>query len=135
MRPFGLLILAACTGHPATDGTTRDTDVPAIACGAALTCTGGKVCVEESEPPVCEARQDTDAPCPEGTTESLCGGAGYACCCGPTPPMTYQCYAPTGCGDTVRCDCVAAACSEGKWCTGVSSETSGIFLCEDPPVP
>lgn len=131
MRSLLLLVLVACAGPATTD----DTGTGPIACGAALTCGGGAVCVQEAFAPSCQTRLDTAVACPEGTTESMCGGAGMPCCCAPAPPMTYRCYEPAGCGTVPACDCVQAACSPDKQCMGVTSETSGIFRCEEPAAP
>jgi hypothetical protein len=125
-----LLFFAGCP--PAK--TPPDT-AGGVACGSALTCGADEVCVQENYPADCENRTDTGAACPEGTTATRCGGAGMPCCCGPTPDPSYQCYAPSGCGDVATCDCVSAACPSGKACTAVGSETSGLFLCEELPVP
>lgn len=126
MRWFVLLALAGCPSSPVDD-------VPPdpIACGT-LSCTGGDVCLEEVYEAACTSREDTDAACPEGTTENLCGGVGYACCCEPAPPATYACVAATGC-DPASCDCLT--CPEGKGCTAMVSETSGQFRCEPYAVP
>lgn len=126
MRWFVLLALAGCPSPPVDD-------VPPdpIVCGA-LSCTGGTVCLEEVYEASCTSREDTAAVCPEGTTPNLCGGVGYACCCEPPPPATYACVAATGC-DPASCDCLT--CPEGKGCTAVTSETSGLFRCEPYAVP
>jgi hypothetical protein len=123
--PCALLLLVACDGGDPAGG---------IACGDALTCTGREVCVRESAPADCQALDgDSDASCPEGTTETMCGGAGYPCCCGPTPEPTWTCVVPDGCGGEPTCECVP--CEDGKQCTSVGSETSGVFSCDDPPAP
>lgn len=119
-----LLLLLCCTV-----AETKD-DSSGKSCGS-LSCKPGESCLQESYPPACENRADTGTPCPEGTTATLCGGAGIACCCEPPPEMTYQCIDATACGNS--CDCIS--CPEGKACTTVGSQTSGVFLCEELPMP
>ncbi|MDP2316381.1 MAG: hypothetical protein Q8P41_26015 [Pseudomonadota bacterium] len=121
-----LLLLAGC---PPTD-TPEDTAT--LACGT-LTCTGAEVCIQESYEPECENRTDTGAACPEGTTASMCGGAGIPCCCGAAPEQTYSCHDAGTCGDTPACDCLGDVCPEGKECMGSGSES--VFTCSEPPKP
>lgn len=121
------LLLLACTGTP--DSTTP-IKTETMACGT-LACKATEVCLEESYPPECENRTDTGVDCPEGTTASMCGGAGFPCCCGPAPEMTYACVDASACGNT--CDCIE--CPTGKACIPVGSESSGVFLCEELPMP
>lgn len=122
MLSFLLLLLAGCPNPEPTDSSS-------IACGTALTCTGSDVCVEQIDPAVCENREDTGVACPDGTTASQCGGAGLACCCGPTPDPTWQCWDAAACGDAPTCDCVVDACPSGMGCAEV--EASGVFQCEE----
>lgn len=129
MRPLILLLAVACSTTPSTDGADP------IVCGPELTCTGDRICLQERFPPTCTDRQDTDVACPEGTTESMCGGDGHPCCCGPTPANTYQCLDASTCGAVPTCDCVGEACPSEKQCSSLVSETSGMFTCEDWPVP
>ncbi len=131
MHTFLLLLLAGCPAPTPAD--TADT--AGIACGDTLMCTGAAVCVREGYEPTCENVTDTAAECPEGTTASHCGGDGHPCCCGPMPDPTFQCYEPSGCGDTPTCDCVEAACPADKACSSLISETSGMFSCDELPKP
>ncbi len=119
-----LLLLLACTASKPTDDSVGQS------CGL-LNCNAAESCLQESYEPTCENRTDTGAPCPEGTTASMCGGAGIACCCEPPPEMTYQCVDATACGNT--CDCIS--CPGDKACISVGSESSGVFLCEELPKP
>lgn len=111
---LSLLLLLAC-------------GAPDVACDT-LTCTGGAVCVATRAPPVCEDLVG-EGTCPEGTTETMCGGDGHPCCCGPTPAPVFACL--DGCGATPSCDCVT--CDEGLECQAQGTE--GVFACEELPVP
>lgn len=105
-----------------------------IPCGAALTCTGADVCVEEVyEPTNCAPLTAPDVACPTDKLQTFCGGAGEICCCDAPAPSTFTCDAGSGCGATVDCACLT--CPMGKQCTAVGSETSGVFRCEEPPKP
>ena len=126
MRPLLFLLLAACS-----DGAPDDTE--AIACGDTLRCTGDAICLQESFEPTCEDAPGEDPTCPEGTTLAMCGGDGHACCCGPRPEPRWACAVPTACDGAATCDCVE--CPQGKECSTVGSETSGVFSCDEPAVP
>jgi hypothetical protein len=135
-----LLLALVLVGCPDPKPVDTDTSVEAgveagVACGTELTCEAAEVCVQEAFEPACTPLTDSGATCPEGTTETMCGGAGQPCCCEPAPEMTYRCYAPSGCGDAPTCDCVSAACPSDKACMSVGSETSGVFQCEALPKP
>ena len=118
-----LPLLFGCPGEKDTGG--------AIACGASLTCTSPAVCVRQDIEAVCENREDTATPCPDGTTESMCRGAGIACCCEPTPASTYSCFETSSCSDPIGCDCVEAACSESTDCEA----GDGFYVCHALPMP
>lgn len=118
-----LLLLFACTS-----GSPKDSG--AISCGE-LSCEGETVCLRETYSPECVNRVDTAEPCPEGTTPSMCGGAGIPCCCEPAPAATYQCVSASACSAEPACDCLGEVCPEDKECTSVSSPTSGLFSCDE----
>ncbi|MES2638391.1 MAG: hypothetical protein V4850_02885 [Myxococcota bacterium] len=127
----GFLLLVGCPTADKPDSS--DTDP--LACGEALTCDATAVCVRDSHEPDCEDRADTGAPCPEGTTASMCGGAGMPCCCGATPEPTYRCYEAGTCGESPTCDCLGAVCGESEGCSSVGSETSRLYACDELPKP
>jgi hypothetical protein len=104
---------------------------PDVLCGAGV-CTGGDVCRVLPIAPECSNLPDGES-CPEGTTETLCGGAGTPCCCGETPPPVEECMAPLGCeGAPPSCTCLEPSfCPEGRWC--LDTATPGRVLCEEPP--
>ena len=86
------------------------------------------VCVVTLAPPTCQDLPAEGA-CPEGTTETMCGGAGQPCCCAPAPAPAYECVA--GCGDTPSCDCVT--CADSLECQPWSVPYT--FSCEALAVP
>jgi hypothetical protein len=122
-----LPLLAACLGTP-PDSSGETAGAP-LACGAALSCEADDVCVAERYEPACDARADTGAACPDGTTATLCGGDGHPCCCAPAPEETYTCQGAAACGDTPSCACVT--CPGDKACTERASETGREFVCEE----
>ncbi len=128
MSAWVLLLLVACFPN-------IPPDYGLIGCGGTFTCEGGKVCLQQSFAPDCTAHSDTDGACPDGTTEAMCGGDGHPCCCAPPPDMTFTCIDAGTCGDVPTCDCLGEVCPRGKECIGVGAEASGVFLCEEPPVP
>jgi hypothetical protein len=121
-----LLLVLLLGGCPPT--TTDAT------CGE-LTCTGGEVCLQESYEPECTNREDTGAACPDGTTATMCGGAGMPCCCGPDPARTSACIDPGACGATPTCDCLGDICPEGKMCVEQAADGGTELLCEPMPKP
>lgn len=108
----------------------RDTSTPedAFACGGA-SCPQDTLCVETTYDPSCVDLTDTGSACPDGTTRTLCGGAGLPCCCGEAPAPTYTCQA---CYGTPSCDCVT--CDDGKMCGGTGQDAR-LFVCASPDVP
>lgn len=77
-----LLLLLACP--PTKTDDTSTTDTTPFACDA-LSCAETDLCVRQDYPAECTNREDTGAACPEGTTATMCGGAGIPCCCEPAP--------------------------------------------------
>jgi hypothetical protein len=109
--------------------SSTETGGESFACGD-IDCAADQACLTFGQQPMCENKQD-DQPCPEGTTETLCGGAGIPCCCGPTPASIYQCTATTECGEIVDCGCLAEVCTPQCWATADAK----VFICEEGPAP
>jgi hypothetical protein len=120
-----LLLLVAC---PLGKEPSDSEPVGDLACGA-LTCGGEEVCVETFLPASCQNLTDTGDACPEGTTRTLCGGAGFPCCCEPAPDPTWACQT---CAGTPSCDCVT--CEGSQACTA-SGAGERQFNCENLPKP
>ncbi len=100
-----------------------------IPCGDDI-CVGGDICVLTQLDPDCTGLEKGDT-CPEGTEETQCGGAGFACCCPPPPDPTYACAAPLGCEDeAVSCQCLESPCDEGLECVNIATE--GTVKCSPP---
>ncbi len=116
------------TGGDATGGGGGSSvDVP---CGEAI-CSGGDYCLVIPIAPACTPLDEGNM-CPEGTTETQCGGAGLPCCCGETPPPETSCVAPEGCeGEVPSCACLVEPCEVGRDC--VDTATPGEILCEELP--
>ena len=100
-----------------------------LVCGE-LECGPGEVCLNFPQAPNCTDKPE-DEPCPEGTEETLCGGAGFPCCCEPTPPPIFECVEPPGGCAPVDCACLAELCVPTCSMTG----TPEVFICEEPPAP
>lgn len=140
IRVLLLLALSACSGDgdstvkPTDDSVTRTTDSTAepVACGPTLSCERGAVCVQENFEPVCIDRPDT-AGCPDGTSESMCGGDGHPCCCEPEADPRFRCVASRGCDAEPACDCLGDVCPANKEC--MASADPGLFICEALAVP
>lgn len=118
-----MLLLLACVLTP----DSKDSTGTPLACDT-LTCGGDEVCVVEQYEPVCQNLDDTAGACPDGTTRSMCGGAGIPCCCEPTPAPTYSC---AECSGEPSCDCVT--CPADKACEATG--TAGTFQCAELPKP
>lgn len=118
-----MLLLLACVLTP--DST--DPVVATVACDT-LSCGTDEVCIVEEYEPACENLYDTGMSCPEGTTLTMCGGAGIACCCEPPPPASYSC---ASCTSEPSCDCVT--CPADKACEATG--TTGTFRCAELPKP
>lgn len=138
------LMLFACAADDGSDGndeldtqastsetteTSGDTDGTPLACGD-VTCGPDMACLTFPQAPNCTELQQGEM-CPEGTTESACGGAGIPCCCEPPPPTIYTCTPTDACGDTVDCSCLVDVCLPS--CIGTAQEL--VFICEEPPAP
>ncbi len=102
-------------------------------CGDVLICDPGTACVEQQFPPVCTDKANKADPCPEGQTDTFCGGAGMACCCEPPPPADYSCIDAAACGGTVSCECLENICPEPLGC--VNTATPGKVACIEPAMP
>ena len=109
-------------------GTETDTSGQGFACGE-LECAVGEACLTFPQSPNCSDKPDNQ-PCPDGTTETQCGGAGLPCCCEPPPPSLFQCADTSACGDVVECGCLPE-------CVPACSATGDpqVFICEEPPAP
>ena len=119
-------------GGGSGDGGSGDGGAPPeVACGD-LTCTGGDTCIETTFEPDC-TNLLADEMCPEGTTESNCGGDGAPCCCEPPPDSEYTCATTTCGGEEALCLCLDAPCEEPKQCVEVGA--AGTVRCEEPAVP
>ena len=113
-----------------TDDTTSTTPDGGPECGE-MQCFVGEVCLTFPQAPTCSPKAE-DQPCPEGTTESQCGGAGLPCCCEPPPPTIYECREPpSSCGEPADCACLAEVCVPA--CE--MSAQPNVFICEEPPAP
>ena len=122
-----LFLLLACP--PSKQDDTGATTTEPLVCDT-LSCSGTDLCVQTLLPAECTNREDTGVACPEGTTPSMCGGAGIACCCEPAPDPTWECQA---CGATPSCDCVT--CTAGTECMERASASGREFVCEELPMP
>ena len=97
-----------------------------VACGEGLTCEEGSVCVITEAQRNCGGLAEGES-CEPGTKESLCGGIGEPCCCGPTPPPDYHCLSADICdGEEPSCDCLAP-CADIDACAG--TQAAYTFLC------
>jgi hypothetical protein len=122
-----LLLLLACP--PTKTDDTSTTDTTPFSCDT-LSCAETDLCVRQDYPAECTNREDTGAACPEGTTATMCGGAGIPCCCEPAPVSTFTCQA---CGDTPSCECVT--CESGTDCMEQASTSGREFVCEELAMP
>jgi len=122
-------VAGTCQHAPAGgDGGGRPDSVE---CGAS-TCAGGDVCIERPQPPTCENKTAPDDLCPaDKPNDTTCGGAGFPCCCGDTPPSLMECSPAAECGDSVSCNCLTDECPTSMYCSPRAQE--GVFLCEEPP--
>jgi hypothetical protein len=111
-----------------TDDSATDTSGESIPCGE-IECAADQACLTFPQEPMCTDKPE-DQPCPRGTTETQCGGAGLPCCCGPTPAAVTECVDPA-CEGPVDCDCLADVCTP----TCTPSVTAGVFICEAPARP
>jgi hypothetical protein len=102
-------------------------------CGDILICDPGVACVEQQFPPACTDKANKADPCPEGQTDTFCGGAGMPCCCEPPPAPDYSCAAADNCGGTVSCECLGDVCTGGLEC--VNTATPNIVACIEPAMP
>jgi hypothetical protein len=137
---LSLCIVVACdkgddTGGESSaesSGTTTETETETggepILCGE-LECAANQACLTFPQSPMCTEMNEGE-PCPVGTTETACGGAGFPCCCEPPPPTVYECVDPV-CEGPVDCACLVDVCIPE--CT--PSVTPGVFFCEEPPAP
>ncbi len=120
---------SAETGTTAnTSDATTDTGGEAIPCGD-IECAANQTCLTFPQAPMCMDKPDAQ-PCPRGTTEAQCGGAGLPCCCGPTPATLTECVDPD-CAGPVDCACLVDVCIPACTPTG----TPGVFVCEELPAP
>lgn len=120
------------SGSGDSDGSGGESETGSaqlVVCGDSE-CAGGEICMSFVQEPACENKLEGQ-PCPEGTDETLCGGAGIACCCGPVPAPVNECAAPAGCDDVVDCACLGDICFEE--CSATATE--GVFMCTPLPVP
>lgn len=101
-------------------------------CGDALTCTGTQACVVTVLEPACTNKANEADPCPPGTMDAMCGGAGIACCCEPTPPPEQACVDAAACGGTVSCACLTQVCDLGAQCMDTAA---GEVTCAPLPAP
>ena len=108
--------------------TDTDTGGEPFPCGE-LECAAEQTCLLFPQEPEC-TNKDENQPCPRGTTESQCGGAGLPCCCGPTPPTVSECIDPV-CEGPVDCACLVDVCVPS--CT--PSAAPNVFICEELPAP
>lgn len=141
---FSMAVLAACSGSSSGEGSggsagtggssgsggAAGADSGTPTCGSAGSCSVGTTCVEEVFEPACENLNDPSAECPAGKTKSICGGAGFECCCDPPPKSQYSCQPTTACKGSVDCSCIT--CPNGKMCQATAA---GPLRCEDPPKP
>lgn len=108
-------------------------EYPPVDCGDALTCEAGDVCIVEPNEPDCTNLGKGES-CPEGTTETSCGGAGIPCCCGPTPPPDHRCTSGAACdGELPTCECLEP-CTDGDQCVGLGI-SEYAFQCEPSAMP
>lgn len=105
--------------------STDDTGGEPIACGE-LECAADQACLTFPQEPMCTNLNDGEQ-CPPDTTEAQCGGAGVACCCGPTPPTIYECVDPD-CEGPVDCACLVDVCIPECMPTA----TPEVFICQAP---
>jgi hypothetical protein len=104
----------------------------AVPCGDALECQSGEACVATEVPAACTDKVNADAPCPGGTSDTLCGGAGFPCCCEPAPPPTRECVVATDCNGEPSCACLPDACDVGYQCF---DQADGELYCAELPKP
>jgi hypothetical protein len=104
-----------------------------VACGDVLTCEATQACIEQTNEPTCTDKAAPDDPCPEGQTDTFCGGAGFPCCCDPPPPPDYSCVAVDACGGSVSCACLVDPCEVDLEC--LDTATPGTVLCQMPQAP
>lgn len=116
------LLLLGCLTSPSPEDSVRGLACDSRSCGA------GNVCLVESYEPACTNLADTGETCPDGTTRSMCGGAGIPCCCGATPDETFSCAT---CDGEPSCDCVT--CPGDKACEATTE--AGVFRCAELPKP
>ena len=118
---------------PGGSGGGGGAEYPPVECGDALTCDAGDVCIVEPNEPECTNLGKGET-CPEGTTEQICGGAGFPCCCGPTPPPDYRCVSGAPCGGELpTCECLDP-CTGGDECIAVAINEY-TFQCQAPALP
>lgn len=111
-----------------TDTESETTGTP-LACGE-IECGPDEACLTFPQQPNCQDLMEGEM-CPEGTTETQCGGAGLPCCCEPTPPPIYMCTPTDACGDSIDCTCLADVCT--PMCTATADAL--VFVCDAPPPP
>jgi hypothetical protein len=118
------------TSSSSTDTTdaTTDTGGETIPCGD-TECAGNQTCLMFPQEPMCTDMLENQ-PCPPGTTETFCGGAGQPCCCEPPPPTVNECVDPD-CEGPVDCACLVDVCIPACMSTG----TANVFICENLPEP
>ena len=120
-------------GPGGSGGGGGGAEYPPVECGDALTCDAGDVCIVEPNEPECTNLGKGET-CPEGTTEQICGGAGFPCCCGPTPPPDYRCVSGAPCGGELpTCECLDP-CTGGDECIAVAINEY-TFQCQAPALP
>jgi hypothetical protein len=118
------------TGEAADTSTeSAETGGEPIDCGESE-CAADQACLTFFTPPMCMNKFE-DEPCPDGTTEAHCGGAGIPCCCGPTPAPVYECVATSACGELVDCACLADVCVPDCSATAAAR----VFYCQEPAAP
>lgn len=104
-----------------------------LACGPML-CAASDACIVDEMDAPCSPAPDDGGACPPGTTANQCGGVGYPCCCGPTPPPEYECVSASACIEGPSCDCLSDLCKDGKMCIGVAGNPIELH-CVTPPMP
>lgn len=119
---------SSATSSETDTGNTTETGGELIPCGD-IECAANQACLTFPQAPMCTDMMEGQ-PCPPGTTETQCGGAGLPCCCEPPPPTVYECVDPA-CQGPLDCACLVDVCIPA--CT--STATPGVFICEPPPAP
>lgn len=113
--------------------STGDTVGEPTACGDDLVCTGSEACVQEVFPASCVAYDPKTEACGPDEVAGQCGGVGFPCCCGPTPPSEFSCESAPSCAGAPNCECLGRVCAEGKACSDIDTKGGTHVLCEPLP--